>query len=64
MDAKVLLVAAKLRLFDELQNGPLAGRQISERLGLHPRAIPDFPDALVALGPPGTSSAIPCRVPI
>jgi hypothetical protein len=50
MDAKVLLVAVKLRLFDELQNIPLTGSQIRERLGLHPRAIPDFPDALVALG--------------
>jgi len=50
MDAKVLLVAVKLRLFDELQDTPLTGSQIRERLGLHPRAIPDFPDALVALG--------------
>jgi len=50
MDAKVLLVAVKLRLFDELQDGPLTGRQIGERLGLNARAIPDFPDALVALG--------------
>jgi hypothetical protein len=49
MQAKVLLVAVKLRLFDELQDGPLTGSQIGERLGLHPRAIPDFPDALVAL---------------
>jgi hypothetical protein len=50
MDAKVLLVAVKLRLFDELQDTPLTGTQIRERLGLHPRAIPGFPDALVALG--------------
>jgi hypothetical protein len=50
MDAKVLLVAVKLGLFDELQEGPLTGRQLGERLGLHPRAVPDFPDALVALG--------------
>jgi hypothetical protein len=50
MDAKVLLVAVKLRLFDELQKTPLTGGQIRERLGLHARAIPDFPDALVALG--------------
>src|SRR5262245_22629828 len=50
MDAKVLLVAVKPRLFDELQDGPLTGRQIGERLGLNARAIPDFPDALVALG--------------
>src|SRR5262245_56848203 len=50
MDAKVLLAAVKLRLFDELQKKPLTGNQIAERLGLHARAIPDFPDALVALG--------------
>src|SRR5262245_10750068 len=50
MDAKVLLVAVKLGLFDELRDTPLTGSQIRERLGLHPRAIPDFPDALVALG--------------
>jgi len=50
MGAKVLLVAAKLHLFDELGGGPLTGDEIRERLGLHPRAIPDFPDALVALG--------------
>jgi hypothetical protein len=50
MEAKVLLVAVKLRLFDELQNGALTGSEIGERLGLHARAIPDFPDALVALG--------------
>jgi len=50
MEAKVLLVAAKLGLFDELQNGPLTGSEIGQRLRLHARAIPDFPDALVALG--------------
>src|SRR5262245_19725797 len=50
MDAKVLLAAVKLHLFDELEKGPLTGSQIAERLGLHARAIPDFPDALVALG--------------
>ena len=50
MEAKVLLVAAKLGLFDELQAGPLTGSEIGQRLRLHARAIPDFPDALVALG--------------
>jgi O-methyltransferase domain/Dimerisation domain len=50
MDAKALLVAAKLGLFDELQDGPLTGSEIGQRLRLHARAIPDFPDALVALG--------------
>jgi len=46
MNAKVLLAAVKLRLFDVLQQRPLTGSQIGERLGLHARAIPDFPDAL------------------
>ncbi len=50
MGSKVLLVAAKLHLFDELRDGLLTGSQIRERLELHPRAIPDFLDALVALG--------------
>jgi len=49
MSSKVLLVAAKLHLFDELRDGPLTGEELRKRLGLHPRAIPDFPDALVAL---------------
>jgi hypothetical protein len=50
MSSKVLLAAAKLRLFDTLRDGPLTGSQIRERLELHPRAIPDFLDALVAIG--------------
>ncbi|MEW6269203.1 MAG: methyltransferase [Thermodesulfobacteriota bacterium] len=50
MAAKVLLVATRLHLFDALAAGPLRGDEIAERLGLHPRAIPDFTDALVALG--------------
>ena len=50
MDAKVLLVAVKLGLFDELQDEALTGRELGKRLDLHPRAVPDFPDALVALG--------------
>ncbi len=50
MGSKVLLVAVKLGLFDALRDGPLTGSQLRERLGLHPRAIPDFTDALVALG--------------
>jgi hypothetical protein len=32
-----------------LAEGPLTGRQIEERLGLHPRPIYDFLDGLVAL---------------
>ncbi len=49
MSARVLQVATKLRLFAALVDGPLTGEEIRARLGLHPRAIPDFPDALVAL---------------
>jgi hypothetical protein len=50
MSAKVLLAAVKLRLFDALAGGPLTGAELCARLGLHPRAVPDFPDALLALG--------------
>src|SRR6185369_10779654 len=42
--------SAKLGLFDALAGGPLTGEELRAKLGLHPRAIPDFPDALVALG--------------
>jgi len=49
MSAKVLQVAVKLGLFDALDGGPLTGREIRERLDLHPRAIPDVLDSLVAL---------------
>src|SRR6185295_13283792 len=48
MSSKVLLVATKLGLFDQLRDGPLTGEEIRQRLGLHPRAIPDFLDALLA----------------
>src|SRR5262245_10283107 len=50
MGSKVLLVAIKLGLFDALAGGGLTGDLLRERLALQPRAIPDFPDALVALG--------------
>src|SRR5688572_7473072 len=48
--AKTLLSAVELGVFTELAKGPLAERELSERLGLHPRAARDFLDALVALG--------------
>lgn len=48
--SRTLLTAVELDLFTELGRGKMTGAQIAERLGLHPRAIPDFPDALVALG--------------
>jgi len=50
MSAKVLQVATRLRLFDLLAERPHTGPEVAERLGLHPRAVPDFTDALVALG--------------
>jgi hypothetical protein len=49
MATQVLLVATRLGLFDLLAEGPMTGREIAGRLGLHARAIPDFTDALVAL---------------
>jgi predicted O-methyltransferase YrrM len=48
--SKTLLSAVELELFTELGSEPMTGPQITEALSLHPRAIPDFPDALVALG--------------
>jgi hypothetical protein len=48
--SKALLSAVELGLFTELARQPLSGAEIAAALALHPRAIPDFPDALVALG--------------
>jgi hypothetical protein len=48
--SKTLLSAAELGLFSELANGPLDGDTLRDRLGLHPRSVNDFFDALVALG--------------
>jgi O-methyltransferase domain/Dimerisation domain len=50
MASKILLSAVELGLFTRLGGTALTGRQLAAELGLHPRAIPDFPDALVALG--------------
>jgi hypothetical protein len=47
--SKTLLSAVELGLFTELAKRPMNAGEISEALGLHPRAVPDFPDALVAL---------------
>jgi hypothetical protein len=47
--SKTLLSAVELELFSTLGREAMTGRQIAEALGLHERAIPDFPDALVAL---------------
>ena len=48
--AKALLSAVELGLFTALADGPLTAEEVRQRLALHPRAVPDFTDALVALG--------------
>ena len=48
--SRALLTAVELELFTHLGADQLTGEAIRERLGLHARAIPDFPDALLALG--------------
>lgn len=50
MEAKTVLSAVELRVFTALAGHPMTGAALAEALGLHARAIPDFPDALVALG--------------
>src|SRR4051812_17015082 len=47
--SKALLSAVELELFTRLGSESMTGPQIAEALGLDARAIPDFPDALVAL---------------
>lgn len=47
--ARILQAATKLGLFTALGQSPMTGAQIAGALGLAPRAVPDFPDALVAL---------------
>jgi hypothetical protein len=47
--SKTLLSAVELELFSRLGSEAMSGPQIAEELGLHARAVPDFPDALVAL---------------
>jgi precorrin-6B methylase 2 len=46
--ARVLQVAVELDLFTTLEQAPLTAQQICKNLSLHPRAIEDFLDALVA----------------
>jgi len=48
-NAKVLLTAVEMRLFTRLGNRGLTGGQLTSELGLHPRANPDFFDALTAM---------------
>lgn len=48
--SKTLLSAVELGLFTELAKRSMTGAEIAGTLGLSPRAVPDLPDALVALG--------------
>jgi hypothetical protein len=50
MASKVLFSAIELGLFTELAKGPLDADAVQARLKLHPRAIRDFLDMLVAAG--------------
>jgi len=47
--SKVLLSAVELGVFTALGGNSMSGRELMAALGLHPRANPDFFDALVAL---------------
>ena len=47
--SKTLLSAVELGLFTALGRDAKTGKELADALGLHPRAIPNFPDALVAL---------------
>jgi hypothetical protein len=47
--SKTLLSAVSLELFSHLGDDAMTGAEIGQRLGLHPRAIYDFLDALVAM---------------
>lgn len=48
--SKTLLSAIELKLFTALAQGPMTAAEIARSLALNRRAVPDFPDALVALG--------------
>ena len=48
--AKVLLSAVELDVFSALGASSRTAEELRAALGLHPRAVPDFPDALVAPG--------------
>ena len=47
--AKTLLSAVELGLFTTLGASAMSGEELRAALGLHPRAVPDFFDTLVAL---------------
>lgn len=50
MASKTLLSAVELDLFTVLGSGAKTAAEIGDRLGLHPRSLHDFLDALVSLG--------------
>lgn len=50
MASKVLLSAVGLDVFTHLSGKSMTGAEMAADLSLHDRAIPDFPDTLVALG--------------
>jgi predicted O-methyltransferase YrrM len=50
MGSSTLLSAVELELFTALGSEGLTGAELQAKLGLDDRAVPDFPDALVALG--------------
>jgi hypothetical protein len=47
--SKTLLSALELGLFTVLGKNAMTGKEIQDKLGLHPRAVSDFLDGLVAL---------------
>jgi O-methyltransferase domain/Dimerisation domain len=48
--SKTLLSAVELELFTRLGDGAMTADELANALALDARAVPDFPDALVALG--------------
>lgn len=48
--SKVLLTAVEMDVFTELGDQPRTGSHLAAALGLHPRGVADFFDALVSLG--------------
>lgn len=48
--SRTLLSAVELGLFTQLGGGDASAAELREALGLSERAVPDFPDALLALG--------------
>ncbi|HJT81084.1 MAG TPA: methyltransferase [Chthoniobacterales bacterium] len=47
--SKVLLSAVELRVFTVLRDRKMSGAELGKEIGLHPRGIADFLDALVAM---------------